>query len=307
MKSARFALIVLATFCTFSIAAQQPETPQPQTAPAQQPATQQAPPPQQSGQGQGQAVPAQAAPAPMPMSPVSVELTGKLDSKTAKAGDSVVLKTTEKVTMADGTVIPKGSKIMGHVTEAQPYAANSDNGRITLQFEQAQLKTGQSLPIKSAIQTVSPAASASAATGSGMPMGATMGGGATAPTPATPTAGGSTGGAGSTGSSASSGPSTSSASRSMQESSPSSGIVGSGGGTGGAPRGPAPGTTVAQNGNVVVKTTAVPGVLVASSVNGQPFSNASGALLSPRQDVRLDDGTQMVLAMATSSAPGASR
>src|ERR1017187_9501376 len=42
------------------------------------------------------------------MSAVTGELEGKLDSKTAKVGDRVVLKTTEKVQTPDGTVIPRG-------------------------------------------------------------------------------------------------------------------------------------------------------------------------------------------------------
>jgi hypothetical protein len=280
-KSVGFIPIVLAAVCTLSIAAQQPDAPQPQT---QQPDTQQQAPAQQAPAQQqpSQAAPAAAAPAAIQLSPVTAELTGKLDSKTAKAGDSVVLKTTEKATMADGTVIPKGSKIMGHVTEAQPYVANSDNGRITLQFEQAQLKSGQTLPIKSALQTVSPsggADTASSVTG-GMP----AAGGTAAPS-----GGGSTGAAGSA--------SGSTAARTQTQQAPG---TPAGAGSDAQSGSPAAGTTVARNGNVVVKTTSVPGVLVAASVNGQPFSNASGALLSARQDVRLDDGTKVVLAMATS-------
>jgi hypothetical protein len=280
MKSLRFVPLVLATLCTFPLAAQQPDAPQPQ----QQPGTQQTPPSQPA-----QAAPARPAePEALSLSPVTAELTSKLDSKSAKAGDSVVLKTTENATMADGTVIPKGSKIVGHVTEAQPYVANSDNGRVTLQFDQAQLKSGQSMPIKSAIQTITPAGGSTADSVSSMP----AGGGSAAPAPS---GGASPGGAGSAAGSA--------PARSTQ-SAPSPGMTDSAGASSG---GPAPGTTVARNGNVVIKTSAVPGVLVASSVNGQPFSNASGALLSARQDVHLDGGTKMVLALATSSAPGAPR
>ena len=42
---------------------------------------------------------------------MSGELQDKLDSKTAKVGDSVVVKT------ADGTEIPKGTKLVGRVTD----------------------------------------------------------------------------------------------------------------------------------------------------------------------------------------------
>ena len=283
MKHLSLAPLVLATLCTISVAAQQPDAPQPQ----QQPSTQQTPPAQPD-----QAAPAQPAqPEALALSPVTGELTSKLDSKTAKAGDKIELKTTEKATMADGTVIPKGSKIMGHVTEAQAYKANSDNGRLTLQFDQAEIKSGQSMPIKSALQTVTPAGGSSAADASAaMPnssnsapqtsSGSAPNGMASPGTPAATAAG-----------------SRAATDNSTPGASPGTDAAG----------GPAPGTTVARNGNVVIKTTAVPGVLVASSTSGQPFSNASGALLSARQDVHLDGGTKMVLAMATSPGTGAAQ
>jgi hypothetical protein len=277
MKHLSLVPIILATCCTFSLAAQQPDAPQPQPQPNAQPAPTIQP---------SQAAPAQhAEPEALALSPVTGELTSKLDSKTAKAGDKIELKTTEKATMADGTVIPKGSKIMGHVTEAQAYVANTDNGRLTLQFDQAEIKSGQSMPIKSAIQTINPAGSDAAS--SAMPMG-----GGSAPQASSGAAPNGTANPGT-------GAATAAGARSATENS-NHGVSPA---TDSA-SGPAPGTTVARNGNVVIKTTAVPGVLVASSATGQPFSNASGALLSARQDVHLDGGTKMVLAMAASTSPG---
>jgi hypothetical protein len=58
------------------------------------------------------------------------------------------------------------------------------------------------------------------------------------------------------------------------------------------------GTVVARKGNIAIKTTAIPGVLLVGNANGQPFSNASGALLGAQQDVQLNDGTVMVVAIA---------
>jgi hypothetical protein len=284
MKHLRFAPIALATLCTFSVAAQQPDAPQPQQ---QQPQQAQPAPSNQS------AAPAQpAGPAALALSPVTAELTSKLDSKTAKAGDSVVLKTTEKATMADGTVLPKGTKIVGHVTEAQAYVSNSDNGRVTIQFDQAQIKEGQDMPIKSAIQTITPAGSATDAS-AGMP----VNGSSSASSPQA-TSGAAPNGTASPGT----GAAAAAGARSATDNS-NPGVSASSNGT----SGPAPGTTVARNGNVVIKTTAVPGVLIASSVDGQPFSNASGALLSARQDVHLDGGTKVVLAMATAPVAGSAQ
>ncbi len=53
------------------------------------------------------------------MTSVTGELEGKLDSKTAKVGDRVVLKTNDKVQTSDGTVIPRGTRLVGHITEVQ--------------------------------------------------------------------------------------------------------------------------------------------------------------------------------------------
>jgi hypothetical protein len=60
----------------------------------------------------------------------------------------------------------------------------------------------------------------------------------------------------------------------------------------------APGSIIARNGNVAIRTTSVPGILLANDIHGLPFSNASGMLLGARRDVHLDGGTRIVLAVA---------
>lgn len=272
MRFSRLAPFLLATLCTLPAAAQQPNAPQPQAPQAQSPAQEQAPAPPQA--------PALSA---KDLSPVTGALESKLDSKTAKPGDSVVLKTTAKTVMANGTVIPKGSKIVGHVTGVQQHGQQDPNGQVTLQFDQAQLKGGENLPILSTIQSVSPAESSADASGS-MPM-------ASAPA-AMPSGGTSGGGSGSSGSQAS---------RPVQE--PQEGAMAQ---SGGQSSRPAPGTTVAHQGNIVVRTTAVPGIFVAANADGLPFSNASGALICARSDVHLDGGTKIELAVAE-NGPGNSR
>ena len=68
---------------------------------------------------------------------------------------------------------------------------------------------------------------------------------------------------------------------------------------------PKSGTVVSRQGNVAIKTTALPGVLLATNANGQPFSNAAGALLGAKQNIHLDGGTEIVLAvMDTPQKPG---
>src|SRR6202035_948106 len=69
------------------------------------------------------------------MSPVKGELVSKLDTKTAKTGDSVVVQTKSSAKTADGTEIPKGSKLVGRVLAVHPSAAG-DNSQVVLPFYQ---------------------------------------------------------------------------------------------------------------------------------------------------------------------------
>ena len=90
------------------------------------------------------------------MQPVKSELVSKLDSKTAKAGDSVVVKTKEPVKTADGIVIPKGSKLVGRVTTVQSHSHGSKNSAVAICFDHAELKGGKTMPIESVIKSVAP-------------------------------------------------------------------------------------------------------------------------------------------------------
>src|ERR1700722_16857489 len=94
------------------------------------------------------------------MSPVTGELDGKLDSKTARGGDRVVLKTMDKVQTSDGTVIPRGSRLVGHVTEVQAYDPVNGTARIAIAFDHAQLKNGQNIAIYTLIGGVVPSGGA---------------------------------------------------------------------------------------------------------------------------------------------------
>ena len=67
---------------------------------------------------------------------------------------------------------------------------------------------------------------------------------------------------------------------------------------------PAAGTIVARNGNIAIRTTSIPGVLLANNAPGQQdprMGQSSGILLGAKQDIELDGGTQMVLGVASAS------
>jgi hypothetical protein len=89
------------------------------------------------------------------MRPVHTQLVSKLDTQTAKTGDDVVVETKASVKTADGTEIPKGSKLVGHVVAVQP-STGGTNSQVALQFDHAELEGGQNLPIHSEIRSIEP-------------------------------------------------------------------------------------------------------------------------------------------------------
>jgi hypothetical protein len=271
---------------SFSILAQQQRPTSPPDDPATQqnsPGMEQAPPDSPTSPARRPAASTpQEAPAAQ-LSPVNGELVSKLDSKTAKAGDSVVVQTKASVKTADGTDIPKGSKLVGHVIAVQPSTAG-ENSQMALQFDHFELKGGQNLPVQSQIQSIAPPESAASAGGFGSSpksMGA-------------PPAGSSDPGMnGANGSRASSAPQSAAG---YPDATPGP-ISGSASG----PASPAAGTIVAKTGNIAIRTTSVPGVLLANNAPGQQdprMAQASSILLGAKQDIQLSGGTQMVLGVA---------
>jgi len=96
------------------------------------------------------------------MSSVTGELQGKLDAKTAKVGDRVVLKTTDKVQTSDGTVIPRGTRLVGHITQVQARDSAHGVSEMAIAFDRAELKNGQSIAIHTLIRGASISSSATA-------------------------------------------------------------------------------------------------------------------------------------------------
>jgi hypothetical protein len=283
MKIGTALVTTLFALASFPILAQQPS-------PANQPnspATQQNPPSTASAPPNSPATTPETS--AVAMSPVNGELVSKLDSKTAKTGDNVVVQTKTSVKTADGTEIPKGSKLIGHVIAVQASGGGA-NSQVALQFDHVELKGGQSMAVHSQIQSIAPpegVASASGATAMGGGGGAMSG----------PPAGGS------------SNPSTSGANGGSRVSAAPQGTGGDPGAAAPAGNGvPAAGTVVARNGQIAILTTSIPGVLLANNAPGQQdprMAQASSILLGARKDIQLDGGTQMVVGL--SAAGGGTR
>ena len=86
---------------------------------------------------------------------VSAELTKKVESKDAKVGDQVFAKTTSEARLADGTKIPKGSKLLGHVTDVQAKSRDNHDGHVAFCFDRAVLKDGHEVPLNAMVRAIS--------------------------------------------------------------------------------------------------------------------------------------------------------
>ncbi len=230
--------------------------------------------------------------------PVNGELVGKLDSKSAKAGDTVVVKTRQTVKTADGIVIPKGSRLLGHVSEVQAHESGNADSKLGIEFDRAELKGGQSIGIHSVIESLAPPASVAASSAienddslSGPMVGGRASGGAMGGARAGGgLLGGTVGGATSaTGSMASNLGSTTSGAMGSTGNLAGSATSGVGGGLRGA---------AGATGALGAHATAVPGVMLSSDA----ASSVSGTLTATNKNVHLDSGTQMVLGISAAAS-----
>lgn len=85
---------------------------------------------------------------------LNAELSATLDSKKAKTGDTVTAHITEAVKEDDKTVIPKGAKLVGHVTQASARAKGDAESALAIQFDKAVLKNGQEIPLSVLLRAI---------------------------------------------------------------------------------------------------------------------------------------------------------
>jgi hypothetical protein len=100
-------------------------------------------------------------------------LSSPIDSKKCKPGDPVNAHSTEAVKSEGKTAIPKGSKLVGHVTQASARGKGESESSLGIVFDKAILKNGQEIPLNAGIQAIASAQSSASAAGSDMD---TMGG-----------------------------------------------------------------------------------------------------------------------------------
>jgi len=95
-------------------------------------------------------------------------LSSPVDSKKSKPGDVLTARTTENLKAEGKTILPKGTKLVGHVTQASARAKGDAESTLAITFDRAVLKSGEELPLNLAIQAMASARAAAAATDAGM-------------------------------------------------------------------------------------------------------------------------------------------
>jgi hypothetical protein len=86
---------------------------------------------------------------------IPVELTKTVDAKKAKAGDEVVAKVTQDMKSNSGEVlVPKDTKMVGHVTEAQAHSKEQKESEIGIAFDHAVMKDGGEMQLPMSIQAI---------------------------------------------------------------------------------------------------------------------------------------------------------
>ena len=233
---------------------------------------------------------------------VNAELNQALDSKKAKEGDAVTARTTEAVKSGGKVLIPKGSKLVGHVTRATARAKGDADSALAVQFDRAILKDGQALPLQVTIQALASGEPTAAIGGDDLQGTGSAGGGAA--TSGGAAGRGAIGGVGSTVGGAASG-AASTVPRTTQD---ATGAVNStvGGAANAAGRAGA-GTGLSAGGQLTSMSRGVFG-LNGLSLNGNAANSAEGSVItSTGKNVRLDSGTRMLLVAQAGTSASAQR
>jgi hypothetical protein len=108
-----------------------------------------------------------------PGSVIPVELTKTVDAKKAKTGDEVVAKVSQDMKATNGEIlVPKDTKVVGHVTEAQARSKDQKESQVGIAFDHAVTKSGD-MQMPMSIQAIIAPASAQnnsdSAAGNGSP------------------------------------------------------------------------------------------------------------------------------------------
>ncbi len=85
---------------------------------------------------------------------LSVELSKSLDAKKSKADAKVEARTAIDLLVHGHIVVPRNTKIIGHVTEAKAHSKASPGSLLGIIFERMLLKGGREVPLQATVQAI---------------------------------------------------------------------------------------------------------------------------------------------------------
>ena len=89
-----------------------------------------------------------------PGSVIPVVLSKSIDAKKVKIGDQVEAKVTQDLKADGQIVIPKDTKVVGHVTQAEARNKEQKESQVGIAFDHAVTKSGDNLPLSMSIQAI---------------------------------------------------------------------------------------------------------------------------------------------------------
>src|SRR5690349_4298413 len=90
-------------------------------------------------------------------------LSKSVDAKKAKQGDEITARAAQNVVSNGSVVIPRGSKLIGHVTDAKAREKGQNESSLGIAFDKVVLKNGQEVPLQASIRAISAAPNNNAA------------------------------------------------------------------------------------------------------------------------------------------------
>jgi hypothetical protein len=91
-----------------------------------------------------------------PNSRIPVFLVGTIDSRKLKAGDVVTARTALVSHLKDGTLIPRGSKVIGHVVQAKARGKGDPESSLKIVFDKIDVAGGHNVMLNGFICAVAP-------------------------------------------------------------------------------------------------------------------------------------------------------
>jgi hypothetical protein len=95
----------------------------------------------------------------------TVELLKPLDSKKLKEGDQVEAKLVGGITLPNGSQVPAGTKVAGHITQVKAASKSAPESSLGISFDKLVRPGGEDTPIKGVLQAVGPKPNADLNTG----------------------------------------------------------------------------------------------------------------------------------------------